>query len=674
MLSNGAINNLLRISSTNVLDTIVDYNLHLISLNLQSKQNNIKRDFDLYTCTLADTKFSYSGFILSVSKEKLIKLNPKIGDIIKVSKISTSKLTYNGCKIIIIKKYEILKSSVQINTNLIQVESYQDIQNKISEENKKQQKLEQNNLLNTNNNSNINTNINTNTNLINNINKDPSETNEQEKKKIKFEYKIINPEDIDTKLILDLSQISTFTKNISLYVKLTKKRFPRKFYNKVTNRESFILSFDLIDKNGFQMQAAIYDDTIEKFSPILKEGNIYYIKGGYAKLNDKRYSNIKTDYRLIFDFNTQIYEVDKNLDKIFEKTDENLNITKFVDLNNIKQNQLINCLGYILQTFPPLVKNSRNGNVLMKKIFLCDSSMFKVQLTMWNNFTELNINPGDILYLKNIRVGNYNNIISLSTVDNSEIEINPDLSNENCKEYDDLIKVINEGINEEDIKNINDYNITNYSMNNDNNTNINRSLANNKIIFIKDLVKQLYNKYNSSINNSNNNNYNNFNYNEISMNFTIKATVLEFEHSDKNYYFACPNCRKKLVQKDDKFSCPGCESQINDAMLNYFLTLRVIDISGEHALNLFGDQVNNLFGMDAKSYSNLIENKEYKKLEKITNNVEYHCFYFNGKANIVKYGNRVKTQFSVYHFEREDFKKEQKRIFGDINDVLNINE
>ena len=158
------------------------------------------------------------------------------------------------------------------------------------------------------------------------------------------------------------------------------------------------------------------------------------------------------------------------------------------------------------------------------------------------------------------------------------------------------------------------------------------------------------------------------------MNFTIKATVLEFEHSDKNYYFFCSNCRKKLVQKDDKFSCPGCESQINDAMLNYFLTLRVIDISGEHALNLFGDQVNNLFGMDAKSYSNLIENKEYKKLEKITNNVEYHCFYFNGKANIVKYGNRVKTQFSVYHFEREDFKKEQKRIFGDIKDALNINE
>ena len=52
------------------------------------------------------------------------------------------------------------------------------------------------------------------------------------------------------------------------------------------------------------MQAAIFDDTIDKFSPMLKEGNIYYIKGGYAKINDKKYTNIKTDYKLIFDFNT----------------------------------------------------------------------------------------------------------------------------------------------------------------------------------------------------------------------------------------------------------------------------------------------------------------------------------------------------------------------------------
>ena len=71
------------------------------------------------------------------------KQNPNIGDIIKVSKISTSKLTYNGCKIIIVKNYEILKKSEEINNNLIQVESYDDIQKKISLENQKEKKKEE---------------------------------------------------------------------------------------------------------------------------------------------------------------------------------------------------------------------------------------------------------------------------------------------------------------------------------------------------------------------------------------------------------------------------------------------------------------------------------------------------------------------------------------------------
>jgi uncharacterized protein (DUF433 family) len=77
--------------------------------------------------------------------------------------------------------------------------------------------------------------------------------------------------------------------------------------------------------------------------------------------------------------------------------------------------------------------------------------------------------------------------------------------------------------------------------------------------------------------------------------------------------------------------------------------------------------------MDVKDYSNLIENKEYKKLEKITNNIEYHSFYFNGKATIKKYGTRINPQLIVHYLEKEDFKKEKNRIFMDIKNFLNIN-
>ena len=645
MLTKGAINNLLRISSTNLLDTLVDFNLQITSLNLQSRQNNYSKDFDLYTCSLCDTLYVYSGFILPVIKDKQ---NLKLGDIIKITKISTSKLTYNGCKIIIIKKYDIIQKNGKINNNLVNVESYEDIQNKIKEENRIEKKLGESII--------INNSINTMSTDDNYNNSTIINRNEAEKEN-KYEIKIINPDEIDMKTIISLSQISTFTKNIILYVKLTRKFPLKRFYNKIMGKESTLLSFDLIDSSGYEMQANIFGDMIEKFSPFLEEGNIYYIKGGYAKLNDKRFTNIKTDYRLIFDYNTQIMKVNRELDKYFDKNEKlnKLNIIKFIDLNNCKQNQIINCLGYILQIFPVLTKSSRIGNVLMRKIILCDSSFYKVQFTLWNKFTELDLKQGNILLLKYIRVGNYNNNICLTTIDNSSIDINPNIINQNINEYDDLKKLIEEGIKEEDFK---------YIENNKDNSSSNskhKSLCNNNIILIDNLIKSLQNKF---LNNSSN---------EISEIFTIKATVLEFEHGSKNYYYGCPNkiCRKKLIKKDNDYFCPGCETIINDLEYYYILTLRVIDISGEHELNLFGETVTDLFGIDAKTYSNYIENNDIEKLKEITNNIEYHCFYFYGKANIVKYGSRIKTQLFVYKIEKEDFKKEKKRIFDDIKNILN---
>lgn len=640
MLTKGAINTLLRISSTNVSDSIVDLTLQIINLNLQSKQKNCKKDFDLYTCTLGDTKYSYSGFILPVVKEKQ---NLKPGDIIKLTKISTSKLTYNGCKIVIIKNYDFIKKE-EIKNNLTNVKSYEDIQNKMEEEDKRKQKNEELN------DSNIALSGDNPLNLDNNENIENQNNNQIESK-----IKIINPDEIDMKTVINLSQISTFTKNICLYVKITRKFPQRKFYNKTTNKQSRLLSFDLMDTSGFEMQAIIFDETIERLSPILEEGNIYYIKGGYAKFNDKRFTNIKTDYRLIFDYNTQVTQVNKTLDTYFVKNGKDkIDIVKFEDLNNCKQNQVINCLAYILQIFPVMSKQSRIGNVLMRKLIICDSSLYKVQFTLWNKFTELDLKQGNILLLKYIRVGTYNNNICLTTIDNSFIDINPNMID--CKEYDELQKIINMGINEEDFKYISENETNNRSSIPE------KSLCNNDIIYINTLIKILQNKFNEGSSRS-----------DCSMIFTIKATVLQFEHGSKNFYLGCPNkmCRKKLIQKDEDYYCPGCETTTTEISYYYILNLRVIDISGEYTINLFGDQVTNLFGIDAKTYSDLIDNNEEEKLKEITKNIEYQTYYFYGKANIVKYGNRIKTQLFVYKFEKEDFKKEKNKIFGEIQECLN---
>ena len=245
----------------------------------------------------------------------------------------------------------------------------------------------------------------------------------------------------------------------------------------------------------------------------------------------------------------------------------------------------------------------------------------------------------------------------MTTIDNSFIIINPDLNNKNCKEYDELQKLINEGINEEQFKYVSENN-NKYSLNNES-----KSLCDNKIIHLKTLINNLQSKLDNNASDKSDN--------EISEFFTIKATVLEFEHGNKNYYFGCKKCKKKLIQKDNDYFCPLCETIETELNYYYILTLRVIDITGEHSLNVFGEQVTNLFGIDAKAYSNLVENNEIEKLKQITNKIEYHTFYFYGKANLLKYSNRTRIQLSAYKIEEENFPKEKRKVFEDIQNAIN---
>jgi len=268
LITDNAISSLLKKTSVDVINSTVDYNLQIININLQSNQYKKPKDFSLYTCTLGDKEFKHSGFIIS---RNLIEQEPKIGDIIKIKTISTSTLSHKECKIIIVKKYEYVKINCLVNSSLINVETYDDVLKMITQRKK---------------------------NFFNSKNYKNGTIKLQE-----------SMNDIDMKSVINLSQISTFTKNICLYVKLIRKSTTKEFHNKVTQKEGKLLSIDLLDKTGFEMQATIFDETIEKYGDLLEEGNVYYIKGGYAKLNDKRFTNIKTDYRLIFDMNTQISKI-----------------------------------------------------------------------------------------------------------------------------------------------------------------------------------------------------------------------------------------------------------------------------------------------------------------------------------------------------------------------------
>ena len=651
-ISTGAISYFLNLDAQNDKEYNINYNLQVQKIYICKPSIHSSNEKIFYSCTLCDNEYKYSGFIIG---RNLIDREPSPGDIIQITRIGVCLLSKKSKKVILIKKYECIYQKTQLIKNVKLADNLINLPKSINLNNNNSKNISIDN-----NNSNEN-----NLEIINEkkkfINSFPSFENSQNSQIVIHEIK--NTEQltkspqkdpkINIKNIFNLSEISTYSKNITIYVKIIKKCEIKTFMNRLTHKESKVLSFDIMDSKGFEMQANIYDNGLEKFNNILQVGEIYYIIGGYAKLADKKYTNIKSDYKLIFDSNTQIFHIDKKDDTLFMEESKEINgIVRFIDLIKYPKNSIIDCLAYVLETSSTTIKPSKNGNTIaIKKILLGDSSGIKCPMTLWKKFTEIPIEKGNILLLKYIRVGEYNGIC-LTTIDDSNIIINP---TEKFKDLDILKTIINSGVDENYFKFLKKEEYINQEIINNKQQNQNSKLEYEKLDFISDLLNNLKDGSN------------------YSANFNIKATVFEIYHSIKNYYCGCPNksCRKKLSKNSEgEWFCQACKEKYIEPYYYYTVSLRIKDLTGEHFVDLFGDSVTTLFGIKAEEYSKLVENNDIEQLNKINDKVEFHNYYFSGKASIQKYNNRIKKQLFVYRFDKEDSEKESFGILNKLKKIL----
>ena len=51
------------------------------------------------------------------------------------------------------------------------------------------------------------------------------------------------------------------------------------------------------------MQCTCFNKTVNKFYNLIEEDHLYEIRGGYVKINDKKYTRIKADYKIVLDEN-----------------------------------------------------------------------------------------------------------------------------------------------------------------------------------------------------------------------------------------------------------------------------------------------------------------------------------------------------------------------------------
>ena len=321
---------------------------------------------------------------------------------------------------------------------------------------------------------------------------------------------------------------------------------------------------------------------------------------------------------------------------------------------------------------------------MIRKTIVLDQSNEKMELTLWRHFTQLNINNGDLLVCKKVRVNDFGGK-NLTTTSDSKLFINPSISN-----FQEIAKEIQELKNFSEQNELNKGIIDNNSSDNIDNNNSNNNMSLNKI------KNESYDNSNKNSNNNNSLNSNKKDYKDkiVYMDsildemdkyiltdfdhrfpfYKIRATITHLGHSEKNFYAGCPNreCNRKVSFANGDWICQYCRQSFKSPKYYYSLNIRVKDCSCEYWIDIFGKPAELIMNMSADDYRNILVNRDDEKLNQINESVEYKEFYFLLKVRLNKFNDTTKKKITANKIERINKKDDIGRLLNDIKKNFKI--
>ena len=466
-------------------------------------------------------------------------------------------------------------------------------------------------------------------------------------KKEKSESKNFSPEKTDSKnedsslplsddAYTSLKQLTTFSRDFIIFVRVTKKSeiktFETRNNNMGTSSQGKLFYFIVLDRDGNEMQCTCFNKAVDKFFDEIEEDQLYEIKGGYVKLNDKKYTRIKSDYKIVLDENSKIT---KKIDNGTIKKN-NMTIVKIKDIQNMNLYSIVDLCVVVLNVGEKMIKNTRNGSQPLKKIVVGDVSKYKIEISLWRVHSDTNVKFGDILLINNVKIGEYKGR-TLTTFDETCIKINPPKTNEYVRELEEFIQ-------KNDIKN--------EWLDLENNTEIKHETKeeneNYTSVHIRDVLESLDE------------------YEDVSNLSKVTAIVTQILHNEKNYYLGCSdrNCKRKLKLEEDtnEYVCPNCLKSTKTPTYYYTLSLRVKDASTEYWIDIFGKTAESIMKCTAEEYKEILENRDEEKLREITHKVEFKVFNFWVKPKIQTYNTVSKKKLYAYRIEPYNEKSEAHKL------------
>lgn len=475
----------------------------------------------------------------------------------------------------------------------------------------------------------------------------------------------MNPSDLPA--IQPISTLNPYNTRWTIKARITKKSEIREWNNQKGSGKLF--SVDLVDSEGGEIRATMFNRALEKWFPLIEEGQIYMISRGLIKPTNKKFTAIAHDYELSLDENSIIQP--SNEDNTIPAL--KFNLVKISELQNIEPDSTIDVIGIVTKIGPvtDVTLKSRGTNLPKQTITLVDDSNVGVELTLWGSAHagRNDIAEGEVVAAKHVRISTFNGI-SLSASQASVITVNPPIPDV------DQLHAWYRQQTEQGGGTIQAEMISRPDANRQSGTSSGRRFIRKTFAQVKEQRLGFQNADGS---------------NAAGDTFWTKA-FLSFVRVPQDsgmtggaptttsggsmWYPACPNeaCKKKKVidNHNGTWSCEKCNQTYDQVEFRYVLQCQIVDNTGNQWCTAFNDQATGMLGITANDLASQVT--ESGSIQSISDVVD-ECLFteyslkVRAKAEMVNDEERLKCV--IVDARKVDPTKEAFTVLNDIREYHN---
>lgn len=186
--------------------------------------------------------------------------------------------------------------------------------------------------------------------------------------------------------------------------------------------EGQLLNFDLVDKEGTLIQATCFNETAIKMNDLLQTDQVYTFCNGQVKLANKKFTAIKNDYCLTFDYSTVVEKCENDT----HIKGDGFSFTGLAGIEQLIQNCTVDVIGVILDVGMVSSLTMKDGTQRDKRTLIVgDESKISISVTLWGSACEAHdYQIGQVIALKSCRVSEYNGKSLNASSDPNDISFN----------------------------------------------------------------------------------------------------------------------------------------------------------------------------------------------------------------------------------------------------------